>query len=98
VLSSQIIDSDRRCPFDEKLMMLEIGQDDTSGWARQVHLCWHCSYSEIDENWPRPRLVKPGETLAEKLARNRLEGVELRLVYDTSPFPKSEFDEEPSNG
>ena len=96
MITSQIIDSDRRCPHCSKLMILEIGQDDTSGWVRQVHQCWSCGYVEIDENWPRrPRLVhKSGPSLAQRLAKQRLEGVELRIVYDTSPFPKSEFDEE----
>lgn len=77
MIASQIIDSDRRCPFDGKLMMLEIGQDDISGWVRQVHTCWDCNYTEIDENWPRPRLVpKSGPSLAERLAAQRL-GVEV---------------------
>lgn len=80
----QIIDSDRRCPFDGKLMMLEIGQDDTSGDAksgsvRMVHMCWHCDYTEIDENWKRPRLVvKSGPTMAERLKAQRL-GAEVNV-------------------
>lgn len=79
MITSQIIDSDRRCPFDGKLMMLEIGQDDTSGWARQVHSCWSCGYDEIDENWPRPKLVKrEGPTMADRLAAQRL-GVEVSV-------------------
>lgn len=95
LLNSQIIDSDRRCPHCSKLMMLEIGQDDASGWTRQVHNCWSCGYTEIDENWKPPRLVrKTGPTLAQRLAEQRLLGVELKLVYDTTPFPKGEFDEE----
>lgn len=73
MITSQIIDSDRRCPFDGKLMMLEIGQDDISGWTRQVHMCWSCDYREIDENWPRPKLVKrDGPSLADRLAAQRL--------------------------
>jgi hypothetical protein len=79
LLSSQIIDSDRRCPFDGKLMMLEVGQDDTSGWVRQVHMCWDCTYTEIDENWPRPKLVrKSGPSMADRLAAQRL-GVEVSV-------------------
>lgn len=98
MITSQVIDSDRRCPFDGKLMMVEIGQDDVSGWTRQVHDCWSCGYREIDENWPRPRVVRrAGPTMAELLLAQRLEGVELKLVYDTSPFPKGEFDEEPAD-
>lgn len=77
ITSNQIIDSDRRCPHCSKLMMLEIGQDDISGWTRQVHSCWSCGYDEIDENWPRPRLVpKSGPTLAERLTAQRL-GIEI---------------------
>lgn len=77
MITSQIIDSDRRCPFDGKLMMVEIGQDDVSGWTRQVHQCWSCGYDEIDENWPRPRLVKrDGPSMAERLAAQRL-GVDV---------------------
>ena len=78
-------DSDRRCPYDGKRMMLEVGQDDTSGdqmsgWVRMRHVCWHCDYTEIDENWQRPRLV-PART-----------EWTVPLVYDESPFPAGEFD------
>lgn len=83
-MTTQIIDSDRRCPHCSKLMMLDIGQDDISGWTRQVHHCWSCDYREIDENWPRPKLVRTGPTMAERLAAQRL-GVEVSVwdyVYD----------------
>lgn len=97
---NRTIASDRRCPFDSKRMLVEIGQDDDSnnaelvGFVRMVHFCLHCDYREIDENWRRPKLtvVRSGMTGAERLKRLR-EGTLIPLVYNTSPFPKGEFDE-----
>ncbi len=77
-MSTQIIDSDRRCPFDGKRMLVEIGQDDNSATdrlsirVRMVHMCLHCGHEEIDDNWQRPRI--DATQSAERLARLRLEG------------------------
>lgn len=73
-MAEQVIDSDRRCPRDGKLMMLEIGQEEsTDGWTRMVHHCWHCDYTEKDTAWKRPKIrVHTGPTMAERLMAQRL--------------------------
>jgi hypothetical protein len=70
-IAQTIIDSDRRCPRDSKLMAVEVGQDDTTGWTRKVHVCLNCDYTEADEAWPRPKLTK-ARTMADKLNAMRL--------------------------
>lgn len=51
----------------------------------------------MDRNWKRtPIKVFEGPSMAERLYAMRM-GVEVPLVYSTEPFPKSEFDEEPSD-
>ncbi len=83
-MTSQI-DSDRRCPRCSKLMMLEIGPEESeSGWTIMVHTCWSCSYVERDKDWKRPKIkVRTGPTMAERLQARRLgEGVPWReYVY-----------------
>ena len=57
-MTTQIIDSDRRCPRDGKLMILEIGQgEEREQRTVMVHSCWHCGYAEQDEAWKRPKVV-----------------------------------------
>lgn len=69
---TQVIDSDRYCPRCHKKMMLQVGQDDVSGWTRMQHECWACDYTEIDENWRRPLPTRVGE-LGKRLAAARRE-------------------------
>lgn len=89
-------DSDRRCPYDGKRMMVEIGQEDVAedfiGWVLMAHECWHCNYREVDRQWRRPRLTVVGKpTAAERLKQLRL-GEEVPLHYDSSPFPAGDLD------
>ncbi len=96
-MSTQIIDSDRRCPFDGKRMLVEIGQDDNSATdrlsirVRMVHQCLHCGHEEIEENWKRPRIKPTSNAAAERLAKLRAEGTVIPLVYDDSPWPEEEW-------
>lgn len=71
-MTSQIIDSDRRCVRCSKLMVLEIGQgEQREVRAELVHQCWSCGYHEKDSAWRRPK-VKVGPTMAERLKAQRL--------------------------
>lgn len=45
-------DSDRRCPFCSKRMILDIGQEEMEGHVVKVHSCWSCGYKETEEQWP----------------------------------------------
>lgn len=70
-----IEESDRRCPWDGKRMMVERGQDDESRSVRllAVHVCWHCDYVEREEAWrPRLTVVQGGRSGADRLKRARL--------------------------
>ena len=87
-MATQIIDSDRRCPFDGKRMLVEIGQndvtgDDTSGWVQMIHMCLHCDYRERDDQW-KPGTAKAAlaPTLAERLHKQRVEGWEIPMRTD----------------
>lgn len=85
-MTTLFTDSDRRCPRDGKKMLVEIGQrdyvgDDTVGLVEMVHQCWSCGYTERDDQWKRPRL-NTGPTLAERLRKQRLEGVEIPYRTD----------------
>jgi C4-type Zn-finger protein len=98
---SFVEDSDRFCPRCGKRMMLELGQEDVAesfiGWVLMTHSCWSCNYTETDRQWRRPRLRVVGTpTAAERLKELRL-GRVIPLRYDTTPFPKSELDEEESH-
>jgi hypothetical protein len=98
MMAIEITESHLRCPFDGKRMMLEVGQDDTTGRGdmRAEHICWHCDYREIDKAWSRP-LKTAGTMMADHLRKQRLEGRQLRFVYDDSPFPAEDWgDEEPA--
>ncbi len=92
-----IEDSPHRCRRCSKRMVMEIGQEDeheaTIGWVRMVHTCWNCDYQIRDEQIPKPSLTRSGPPLADRLYALR-QGVEVPMVYDESPFPKSELDEE----
>lgn len=96
-MTTQIIDSDLRCPRDQKRMVLEIGQQDEDGWDLgclvMIHQCWECGYHVRDDRRMRP-LPTRTESAAARLKRLRLEGTELKIVYSAEPFPVSEFDEE----
>ena len=50
-----IEDSDRRCIWDGKRMIVDIGQDCDTGKTRVIHQCLHCGYEELDETWLRRR-------------------------------------------
>jgi hypothetical protein len=96
-MTTQIIDSDLRCPRDGKRMVLELGQQDEDGrdlgTLVMIHRCWHCPYTVRDDRRMRPLPTRTPQ-FAERLKRQRLEGIVIPLVYDDSPFPVSEFDEE----
>jgi hypothetical protein len=98
---SRFEDSDRFCPHDGKRMVVDIGQDDTdcgSGWVQMYHQCLHCPYRELDTTWKRTPVVEvarsaSGRTAAELLLAQR-QGWDVPMRFDTTPWPKSEFDEE----
>lgn len=96
-MTTQIIDSDLRCPRDGKRMVCELGQEDAGGAGIGTlvmwHQCWHCSYQVRDDRTMRP-LPTRTETAAARLRRLRLEGTVVPIQYSTEPFPVSEFDEE----
>ncbi len=73
-MTVQVTDSDRRCPRCSKLMMLEIGQEESeSGWTLMIHTCWSCAYVERDKDRKRPKIkVRTGPTMAERLQAQRL--------------------------
>jgi hypothetical protein len=93
-VTTQIIDSDLRCPRDGKRMMLEIGQEDAGGAGigtlSMWHQCWHCQYQVRDDRTMRP-LPTRTETAAARLKRLRLEGTELKIVYDDTPWPEEDW-------
>lgn len=95
-MTSQIIDSDRRCPHCSKRMMLEIGQNDgpdtASGWVQMIHHCWSCGYVERDDQWRRPSLIS-GPTAAERLRAQRLEGWEMPYRTDIPAVEPSEWED-----
>lgn len=96
-MTTQIIDSDLRCPRDQKRMVVELGQQDEDGRDLGTlvmwHHCWHCNYKVRDDRRMRP-LPTRTETAAARLRRLRLEGTVVPIQYDDEPFPVSEFDEE----
>ena len=81
-MAIQVIDSPLRCPRDGKRLVMQIGQDDTTGAGdmRAVHECFHCGYREEDKQWSRP-LRTDGQSTLRKIA-DRLRGVEIPMVYD----------------
>lgn len=94
----QVVDSHLRCPRDGKKMLLELGQEDVVesriGALAAIHVCNHCGYREADSAWKKPTKVAR-ELVAARLMRQRLEGWTHDIYIDPSPFPASEFDEEP---
>jgi hypothetical protein len=96
-MTTQIIDSDLRCPRDGKRMMVELGQQDEDGRDLGAlvmwHHCWHCNYKVRDDRTMKPLPTHTPE-FAERLKRLRLEGTVIPIHYDPTPFPRSEFDEE----
>lgn len=96
-MTTQIIDSDLRCPRDGKRMVVELGQQDEDGrdlgQLVMIHRCWHCPYTVRDDRRMRPLPTRTPQ-FAERLKRQRLEGTEIPIVYSDEPWPVSEFDEE----
>lgn len=96
-MTTQIIDSDLRCPRDGKRMVVELGQQDEDGrdigQLVMVHMCFHCTYTVRDDRRMRPLPTRTPQ-FAERLKRQRLEGTVIPIVYDETPWPVSEFDEE----
>lgn len=79
-------DSDRRCPFDHKKMLVETGQEDDTGWVRRVHYCLHCDYHEREEVQPLPLPTRVGET-ARRLREARQAEADTKVrtwVWDSS--------------
>lgn len=96
----QVVDSHLNCPRDGKRMLLELGQEDVVesriGALAAVHVCPHCDYREADSAWVKPTR-RARELVAARLMAQRLAGWTHDIVYDTEPFPRSEFDEEPAD-
>jgi hypothetical protein len=46
-----IEDSPRRCPYEGKKMLQEIGQNDDTGRCEVRHYCLSCGYFEMDTQW-----------------------------------------------
>jgi len=88
-VTTQIIDSPRRCPRDGKRMAMEIGQHSSAGDIRIEHQCWHCGYTEEQNNWSR-RLRTDGFAAAQRRLA-KLRGVEIPLAKDTTPFPEEQW-------
>lgn len=93
--------SDKRCPrttCDDygKRLELDVGQHETHGDLRVRHYCPSCTYQEFGPSNPVAARRSSG-TVHDVLYRIRREGYVMPLVYDTTPFPKSEFDEESSD-
>lgn len=78
-------------------MHVEIGQQDEDGrdlgQLVMIHECWSCGWTIRDDRLRRPLPTRTPQ-FAERLRRQRLEGTELKIVYDDAPWPVSEFDEE----
>ena len=93
-MTTQIIDSDLRCPRDGKRMVLELGQQDEDGrdlgQLVMIHHCWHCPYTVRDDRRMRP-LPTRTETASARLRRLRLEGTVIPLVYDDTPWPEEDW-------
>ncbi|HEX6970246.1 MAG TPA: hypothetical protein VF174_15735 [Micromonosporaceae bacterium] len=73
-----IEDSPRRCPWDGKRMVQEMGQHESNGGIEIVHVCWHCDYREHDTAWRDKRVTvladyRERKTLAERLYEMRRE-------------------------
>lgn len=96
-MTTQIIDSDLLCRRCSKRMVVELGQQDEDGrdlgQLVMIHQCWSCNWTIRDDRLRRP-LPTRTETAADRLKRLRLEGTALEIVYDDTPWPVSEFDEE----
>lgn len=88
----QTIDSHLRCPRDGKRMLMDVGQDDTTGAGdmRAQHYCPSCDYREMDRDWSKP-LRTAGTMAADRLRKIRLEGRVIPIVYDTTPFPEEDW-------
>ena len=84
------INSHLRCPRDGKRLVVDIGPEENEGVVEIVHRCLECPYVEqaprtVAEAYRRsdvPQLRAVHESLAEALRMQRLEGVEIPLVYD----------------
>jgi hypothetical protein len=96
-MTTQIIDSDLRCRYCSKRMMLELGQQDEDGrdlgTLVMIHTCWSCGWTVRDDRLRRPLPTRTPQ-FAERLKRQRLEGTVIPIQYDTTPFPKGEFDDD----
>src|SRR5690606_36910467 len=89
-----VIDSHLNCPRDGKRMVLEVGQDDSSGDGamRATHICLACDYREQDRDWSRPLRTDPVARI-EWLKRKRLEGWTVPIA---DPLPLGEWLECPT--
>jgi hypothetical protein len=93
-MTTQIIDSDLRCPRDGKRMVCELGQQDEDGRDLGTlvmwHHCWTCNYKVRDDRRMRP-LPTRTETAAARLRRLRLEGTVVPIQYDDTPWPEEDW-------
>ena len=77
-------DSDLRCPRDGKRLVMDIGQDSSTGWVHEHHWCLNCPY-EIRER-PRADRTVTVLTVAEILRRRTAHldrGVDVPLWLGT---------------
>src|SRR5262245_41248198 len=90
-MTATFIDSDRRCPYDGKRMVVDIGQRDDDGGEtlRAVHTCLACDYTETEEQWsmttpaqpePRPRRSSADRTSASRRRAGSRRNKRLRNV------------------
>lgn len=90
-----------RCPRSTcdqygKRLELDVGQHESLGDLRVRHWCPDCGYEEHGPSTPTAAR-RTSTTLRDLLYRQRREGIVLALHYDTTPFPRGEFDDEPAD-
>lgn len=89
---SAFIDSHLRCPYDGKRLVVDMGPDDYNVIEIRHH-CLECRYvefgprtvAEVHSRSDVPQVRAVHESLREQLARLRLGGEEVPLVYDDEP-------------
>lgn len=92
-------DSWLHCPRTRKLLVMEVGQDDTGDGSAGLtveHYCLCCErpYTERGPATPRAARITSTavRTAVDRVRAMRLGGVEVPLVYDKSPWPEEEWE------
>ena len=65
-MKTQFTDSDLRCPYDGKKLIVELGErgDGTDAGYEAVHRCWNCDYTEVETGRTVPLASTTGPILA----------------------------------